>query len=133
VLTAVPDPGYRFAGWSGDVTGTANPETVVVLRPLQTVATFERIPPPKLALKGVSWDADGRSGLMSFTSSGEAPVLVEIFDLAGRRRASLRLEGLTAGAQETRVATDPPLGLGVFFARISQGSATARRSFPVKR
>lgn len=29
-LTAVPDPGYGFLGWSGDATGTANPLTVTM-------------------------------------------------------------------------------------------------------
>ncbi|MBI3880630.1 MAG: immunoglobulin domain-containing protein [Verrucomicrobia bacterium] len=30
ILTAVPDPGYGFTGWSGDATGTNNPTSVVI-------------------------------------------------------------------------------------------------------
>ncbi|MCM8797016.1 MAG: InlB B-repeat-containing protein [Candidatus Omnitrophica bacterium] len=30
VLTAIPDEGYEFAGWSGDASGTANPLTIVM-------------------------------------------------------------------------------------------------------
>jgi uncharacterized repeat protein (TIGR02543 family) len=30
VLQAVPDPGYHFVGWSGDITGADNPTTVVI-------------------------------------------------------------------------------------------------------
>src|SRR5262249_43662926 len=31
-LTAVPSPGWQFAGWSGDLTGAANPATVTIDR-----------------------------------------------------------------------------------------------------
>jgi hypothetical protein len=58
-------------------------------------------------------------------------VLIEIFDLTGRRRASNRLDGLTAGPHEARVATEPPLAGGLYFARITQGASTARRRFLV--
>jgi len=41
-LTATPNPGYRFIGWSPDVADPANPSTVVVVHFSQTVtAGFE--------------------------------------------------------------------------------------------
>jgi len=39
-LTAVPDPGHTFAAWSGSVTGTANPESLVVSGDASVTATF---------------------------------------------------------------------------------------------
>ena len=39
-LTAVPDPGWTFYGWSGDLTGTTNPETVVITGDTTITATF---------------------------------------------------------------------------------------------
>ena len=41
-LTAIPNPGYRFIGWSPDVADPANPSTVIVVNFSQTVvAGFE--------------------------------------------------------------------------------------------
>ena len=40
ILTATPDPGYDFTGWSGDATGTDNPLSVLMDRDKTIVATF---------------------------------------------------------------------------------------------
>ncbi len=42
-LTAVPNASYAFAGWSGDVSGTANPMQVTVSGPLTVRASFAKI------------------------------------------------------------------------------------------
>ncbi len=39
-LEAVPDAGYRFSGWSGDVTGSTNPTTLVMEADKSITATF---------------------------------------------------------------------------------------------
>jgi uncharacterized repeat protein (TIGR02543 family) len=39
-LTAVPDPGWSFGGWSGDLTGTTNPVTITMDGPKVVTATF---------------------------------------------------------------------------------------------
>jgi uncharacterized repeat protein (TIGR02543 family) len=39
-LTAVPDPGWSFAGWSGDLSGTDNPETITMDEDKVVTATF---------------------------------------------------------------------------------------------
>ncbi|MCA8959739.1 MAG: hypothetical protein KDC38_04475, partial [Planctomycetes bacterium] len=39
-LTAIPDPGWMFAGWSGDITGSENPLTVTMMADLSVTATF---------------------------------------------------------------------------------------------
>ena len=43
-LTAVPGPGFRFTGWSGDATGSANPLTVVMNTSKTVTASFAAIP-----------------------------------------------------------------------------------------
>ncbi|MCB1185358.1 DUF1349 domain-containing protein, partial [bacterium] len=43
-VTAVPTVGYAFDGWSGDLTGTVNPETVIVDANKSVTATFSVIP-----------------------------------------------------------------------------------------
>jgi len=40
-LTAVPDTGYYFTGWSGDITGTDNPIDITVGSEKEITATFE--------------------------------------------------------------------------------------------
>jgi len=46
VLEAIPNRGYEFSNWSGDVTGAPNPMTITVGRDLRITANFEPIMPP---------------------------------------------------------------------------------------
>lgn len=39
-LTAVPDPGWSFTGWSGDLSGSTNPTSVTMTGPKNVTATF---------------------------------------------------------------------------------------------
>jgi uncharacterized repeat protein (TIGR02543 family) len=39
-LTATPDPGWTFAGWSGDLSGTDNPATLTITGHTTITATF---------------------------------------------------------------------------------------------
>ncbi len=45
IVTATANPGARFVGWSGDLTGSTNPATVMMNRNKTITATFEWIPP----------------------------------------------------------------------------------------
>lgn len=45
-ITAVPNNGYSFAGWGGDVTGTNNPITISVEKNYNITATFEEVSAP---------------------------------------------------------------------------------------
>ena len=42
-LTATPDAGWEFAGWSGDLSGTTNPATITMDSDKTVTATFTRI------------------------------------------------------------------------------------------
>jgi hypothetical protein len=44
-LTAAPAPGFQFRGWSGDLTGTANPQTLIMNGPHNVTAAFMGVPP----------------------------------------------------------------------------------------
>ncbi|MEZ6019205.1 MAG: DUF1349 domain-containing protein [Planctomycetota bacterium] len=39
-LTAVPDAGWAFQGWAGDLTGASNPQTITVFGPVDVQAQF---------------------------------------------------------------------------------------------
>ena len=45
-LTAQPDAGWSFAGWSGDLTGTTTPTTLTLDADATVTATFTQDPPP---------------------------------------------------------------------------------------
>jgi len=44
VLTAYPDSGWTFDGWSGDLTGTTNPDTILMNENKSVTVTFTEIP-----------------------------------------------------------------------------------------
>jgi len=44
VLTADPDPGWQFDRWFGDLTGSANPDTLTLSGNMTVTAFFEEIP-----------------------------------------------------------------------------------------
>jgi uncharacterized repeat protein (TIGR02543 family) len=48
--TATPASGYQFSGWSGDVTGTTNPEFVTMTGNKSVTATFTLLPPQQFTL-----------------------------------------------------------------------------------
>ena len=41
-LTALPEPGWVFSGWCGDLTGDENPVTLIIDGNMVVVAQFER-------------------------------------------------------------------------------------------
>ncbi|NIM15164.1 MAG: PKD domain-containing protein [Candidatus Aminicenantes bacterium] len=49
-LTAVPDAGWQFDGWSGDLSGTQNPTTITMNSDKNVTATFSQIPVPQYTL-----------------------------------------------------------------------------------
>lgn len=46
-LTATPDAGYEFVGWSGDASGTSSSVSIVMDGNKSVTATFEQIPNPQ--------------------------------------------------------------------------------------
>jgi uncharacterized repeat protein (TIGR02543 family) len=50
MLTAVPDPGWQFNGWSGDLTGSANPLALTMNGDKVVTATFSPLPPVTFSL-----------------------------------------------------------------------------------
>jgi uncharacterized repeat protein (TIGR02543 family) len=43
-VTAIPDTGWQFDGWSGDLSGTTNPETITMDSNKSVTATFSQLP-----------------------------------------------------------------------------------------
>ena len=49
-LTPVPNNGYQFSGWSGDISGNQNPVTVTMNSNMNVTANFTLIPPNQYTL-----------------------------------------------------------------------------------
>jgi uncharacterized repeat protein (TIGR02543 family) len=60
-VTAIPDSGYEFKGWSGDAAGTANPVIVVMSGNKAVTANFGRPEAVRYALTATAAPADGGS------------------------------------------------------------------------
>ncbi len=54
LLTAVPNTGYSFTGWSEDATGTSNPLSILMDEDKSITANFELIPPDTYTLNVTS-------------------------------------------------------------------------------
>jgi len=68
-LTAVPNPGYRFIGWTGDALGTENPLTITMDADKTVGATFEK--------DLTDADADGLTAYDELVAHGTNPVLAD--------------------------------------------------------
>ncbi|MFQ5651427.1 MAG: DNRLRE domain-containing protein [bacterium] len=49
-LTATPDAGWQFSGWSGDLSGAANPASITMDADKQVTATFTEVSAPQYTL-----------------------------------------------------------------------------------
>ncbi len=89
VLTAVPDAGWQFAGWSGDLAGAANPDTLLMDGDKTVHATFTEIPPVFLTddfnrcALGAPWSFvdpydDGATAVLSGGWSDNARVAISV-------------------------------------------------------
>jgi hypothetical protein len=82
-LTAVPDSGWKFVGWSGDLSGDTNPGTIIMDSDKAVVATFEELPKiPDLNGHGeLSWvDVEPSStvtGTITIENVGDAGSLLD--------------------------------------------------------
>ena len=61
-LSALPDAGFIFAGWSGDLSGAANPATLVMSADRSVTARFDPFVPPEVLVLAPSADAHVQSG-----------------------------------------------------------------------
>jgi phosphatidylserine decarboxylase len=43
ILTAVPSDGFYFSGWLGDLSGSTNPQTIILNKDMTIISTFEEI------------------------------------------------------------------------------------------
>jgi len=89
-ISAVPNSGFLFAGWTGGYTGTDNPANVTVGNPLSVTANFSPQPSPQDAF--FDFDGDGKSDISVFRPSenkwyllrsSDSQIIQTVFAVAG--------------------------------------------------
>ena len=70
-LTAIPDSGYRFTGWSGDLSGSENPVIIAMDGDKNITAGFEEIPNYILTVTAVNGSVALDPGGGSYTEGAE--------------------------------------------------------------
>ncbi len=112
-LTATPAAGFHFTGWSGDLTGTANPSTVVMDRNKVVVANFASNSTPDFSLFGWAATNGGTTG-----GAGGPTVTVttlnELRTSAGQAGPLIiRVSGTITGNEQIAVSSNKSiLGVG---------------------
>ncbi|MBO0724436.1 MAG: immunoglobulin domain-containing protein, partial [Blastocatellia bacterium] len=116
-LTAVPATGWRFSNWSGDLTGDANPATIVMNSPKSVTAIFTEVnTPPAITTQPVSQTAPAGSDVtFSVVASGAAPLAYQWqkdgADVPGATGAALTLTNVqTSDAGSYSVVVSNSLG-----------------------
>lgn len=62
-ITATPESGWQFDGWSGDLTSSANPETITITGDTSVTANFSEITGPTYTLT-VAIEGEGTTNLL---------------------------------------------------------------------
>ena len=131
-MTAVPDSGYEFKEWKGDVTGTENPasvtmddnKTVTAVFQLGTGIADDQNVPLKYALYQNFPNPFNPSTTIGFDLKEGGRVTLEIYDVLGRKVATVIDKRMKAGRYKI-VFYSPKLSSGVYFYKINAGKFSA--------
>jgi hypothetical protein len=97
-LTAVPGPGFAFAGWSGAASGTNNPITLIVVTNSAVTASFTAVLPAQLGIQGLALAPDGTLRLdFSLTQGSGSVFVLETSPVAGGAWTALGVPMQTNG------------------------------------
>lgn len=135
-LTATPDAGWVFVGWSGDLSGSTNPAPLAVTGKMVVTATFENAvavndasAPATFAILGASPNPSASRTAIRFRLPSASSVDVRVMDVAGRlvRRLVTRSvlpEGTHAVAWDGTTAAGKRVAPGVYFVVVETPSAS---------
>jgi uncharacterized repeat protein (TIGR02543 family) len=138
ILTAEPDSGWAFNGWSDDMTGEENPDTLVITGNMTVTATFEEITgvnehlmPKRTALYQNYPNPFNPMTKIRFDLEHDVHVQLTIYNIAGRRVRTLLNSRMPAGAYtqiwDGRDAKGETVASGVYFYRLTAGEKVFTR------
>jgi len=120
-ITAVPDSGYKFLRWEGDISGTDSEIVVTMNSDKNIIATFT-------AITSIQKNNDGKIAVfptcvkdfvtISFPNQPQAQKYIELFDISGKPVNQYKLEPGQDNLSIDTIALLP----GFFVIRISFGS-----------
>jgi hypothetical protein len=121
ITTAVPDPGYAFDTWAGDLTTNENPETLIVTGDMTVEAYFELEP------TGVGDDVPRETALLQNRPNPFNPTTTIEYALAAGCRVSLRIYDVRGQLVRTLVdgEKDPGTYAEVWDGRNNRGESVA--------
>lgn len=127
-LTALPDSGYIFSGWSGDLTGNDNPASFTMTSARTITATFTAAPPNQAPVLDPIGDRTVRLGAtLAFTATAsDADGDPLTFSITGLP-AGAAFDGASGRFIWTPGAGD--LGSRLATVRVSDGRATDQETF----
>jgi len=133
-VTATPNAGYEFAGWSGDITGssTTNPMTVVMDGNKNITANFREVQIPQPVqpsltpgevrivggLDGYINATTNPNVTIRFRRTSAGTVTVKVYDLRGRLVMEKTKDG-QAGIDDDIVWNAADLPAGIYVARVT--------------
>jgi len=82
-VTATPEEGYAFKGWSGSITSTENPITVSVDSNMEVVANFEKTTGVSTLTQKFTVFPNPSSGVFTITNDGSDKCMYNICDMNG--------------------------------------------------
>jgi regulation of enolase protein 1 (concanavalin A-like superfamily) len=133
-LKAVSPAGWTFESWSGDLTGSDNPDSLTIDGPKQVTATFTQIPsaidndeaPQGYALLGARPNPFNPSTNIQFQIPKRTRVRIDIFDVRGRLVRCLLDEDRPSGRHgvswDGTNESGMPVASGVYIAQLKAGS-----------
>lgn len=133
-LTAVPDSGYAFIEWQGDVTGSDNPATLTVSGKKDVVAVFdvssdiesEESIPVVYSLDQNYPNPFNPSTTISFSLKNQGTTSLVIYDVLGREIATLVNKEMNVGKYNFTFDANQ-LSSGIYYYQIKSGDFVATK------
>ncbi|UCH62522.1 MAG: T9SS type A sorting domain-containing protein [Fidelibacterota bacterium] len=130
-LSAVPDSGQQFLGWSGDLTGTDSSETVTVNQAVEITATFSGEIPTPVETDKLPKEYGYRLvqnypnpfnpvTRIAFDLARSSWTTLEVYDLLGKRVATLADKHMAAGSYSVTF-DGSHLASGIYFYQLRSG------------
>jgi hypothetical protein len=139
-LQATPNAGYEFQSWSGDVSGSGNPQTFTLGAPRIAVANFDRVAglgagSAVFALRPNAPNPFAEATAFSFSLPVTSRATLRIFDARGALVTTLIDGELGAGTHRIvwngRAASGRRVADGVYYYRLENGTRLATRGLCV--
>ncbi|MBN2092110.1 DUF5123 domain-containing protein [candidate division KSB1 bacterium] len=131
-LTAVPDSGWKFVEWTGDLVSTANPAVIKLEVTKNITASFESTTgiepnsgmPTDYSLEQNHPNPFNPMTTISFALKEPGMTTLKVYDVIGREVATLVNQRMNAGSHQI-IFHAPELASGVYFYKIQSGDFMA--------